>query len=320
MSSQPRYFVLFCLLLLISFMSLGCKHASATPTLAPIDTEQVVKVTLPSTTPSIIITSTPTVIAEVPAVTETVSLPSNWQDLPIVPTLSAKAKEIYQYGLTLGNDPHRFTKIGDGEISANWFLKPYDLGPNYYNLGSFTDLNQTIEYFAGSYSHQSQVAKRGYNTTKILDPKQADKSVCLQGETPLDCEIRIYKPSFALISMGTNQVWQSENYEQGLRIILDTLIRNGVVPILSTKADNLEGDFRINIIITNLAAEYELPVWNFWKICQGLPHKGLQPDLEHLTYISSNDFTDPKAMAYAWPNRNLTALQVLNSIYLEVTR
>lgn len=260
--------------------------------------------------------STPVLPSKTPA--NTSSKITNWQDFPIVPTLSPKALEIYEYGQILGNNTKRFTKIGDGEISANWFLVTYDKVPAKYNLGPYKNLSKTIEYFAGSFERKSQTAKRGYNTTKILDPKESNKTVCLKNESPLECEIRIYKPSFALISMGTNQAWDAIVFEKELRIILDTLIKNGIVPILSTKADNVEGDHRINKIIAKLADEYQLPLWNFWKACQTLPNNGLQKDLEHLTYFSKNDFGDQKAMTFAWPNRNLTALLTLESMFKQI--
>lgn len=239
----------------------------------------------------------------------------DWQDLPIIPDLTPEAIAIYQRGLSLGNNPRAFTKIGDGEISAGWFLKIYDGDPQNYQLGAHQDLEQTIAYFSGSFRHSSAAAKRGFNTTKILDPKMSDRALCHKDESPLKCEIRLYRPSFALISLGTNQVWEAEIFIPELQKIIETLIENGVVPILSTKADNLEGDHRINIAIAELAKKYHLPLWNFWKVCQDLPSHGLQIDQEHLTYIQDYDFTNRTTMSYAWPNRNLTALQVLDMLY-----
>jgi hypothetical protein len=316
-----RKYLLFTLLILtlvliISIQSLA--HPSYKPIPKNNPQESFLVSTL-ETTPETVPTQTIQALPSQPA-NPTPTTVTNWQDLPIVPTLSPKALKIYNYGLSLGNNPKRFTKIGDGEISANWFLVTYDKVPAKYNLGPHKNLSETIEYFAGSFEHKSQTAKRGYNTTKILDSKEANKSVCLKNESPLDCEIRIYKPSFALISMGTNQAWDAIVFEKELRIILDTLIKNGIVPILSTKADNVEGDHRINKIIAKLAIEYQLPLWNFWKACQTLPNNGLQKDLEHLTYFSKNDFGDQKAMTFAWPNRNLTALLTLESIFKQITQ
>ncbi len=56
-----------------------------------------------------------------------------------------------------------------------------------------------------------------------------------------------------------------------LRKVLDTLLANGVVPILSTKADNREGDHQVNLEMAELAAEYNIPLWNFWPVPGDLP-------------------------------------------------
>jgi hypothetical protein len=103
-----------------------------------------------------------------------------------------------------------------------------------------------------------------------------------------------------------------------MRRILDILLSKNVLPILSTKGDNLEGDHRINQKMACLALEYDVPLWNFWSAIQPLPNHGLQPDLEHLTY-GINDFDDSYAMQSAWTLRNLTALQVLDTVWRIVT-
>ncbi len=221
--------------------------------------------------------------------------------------------EVYRRGQELGNNPQAFSKVGDGGISTVWFLSHYDLGPEYYNLGDYSDLQPVIDYFAGSFGRLSLAAGRGFNTTIILDPARADNSQCNPDETPLDCEVRLHQPSFAFISLGTNQVWYPETFEPEMRLIIERLLAQSVIPILSTKADNLEGDHRINAIIVNLAYEYNVPLWNFWQAVQPLPNHGLQADLEHLTYAGS-DFSNLVAMQSAWPWRNLTALQILQFV------
>ncbi len=243
--------------------------------------------------------------------------PEAWQSWDVLPTLTPPALAIYQRGLEMSNNPHAFSKVGDGEISAAWFLTDFDLGLEFYDLGPYSDLETTIGYFAGSFSRQGMAAHRGFNAQRVLDPSLADPNLCQINETPLDCEIRLNHPSFALISMGTNQVWQPDEFEAGMRQIIETLIAHGVVPVLSTKADNLEGNGRINLSIARLAVEYDLPVWNFWLAVQPLPEHGLQKDHEHLTYYP-NVFTDPEAMKYAWPVRNLSALQLLEQLRMEI--
>jgi len=178
-----------------------------------------------------------------------------------------------------------------------------------------------IENFHGSFERVGFASQRGFNTQKIIDPSaNKDSTFCKQGESPLNCELRLNKPSLAFISLGTNQVWQPEQFEMGLRKILDILISKGVLPILSTKGNNLEGDHRINRTVTCLAQEYDVPLWNFWAAIQPLPDHGLQADLEHLTYYGINDFNDPNALQCAWTVRNLTALQTLKAVWRGVNK
>ena len=242
----------------------------------------------------------------------------DWPTWPVIPEVSETIVHLYQRGQQGGNNPRAFSKIGDGEISAEWFLTAFDLGEAYYDLGPYQDLSRVIEHFAGSFQRTGIAARRGFNTQKILDASLNDPALCQAGESPLACELRLHQPAFAILSLGTNQIWKPDEFETGMRQILDTLLSQNVVPILSTKGDNLEGDHRLNLIIACLAEEYEVPLWNFWSAIQPLPAHGLQPDLEHLTYGIS-DFNDPQAMQTAWTVRNLTALQALDAVWRGVS-
>jgi hypothetical protein len=271
-------------------------------------------------------TLVPASVLPVPTLTSEAVLPSPficdvaWQEFPAIPQVTDAARTLYRAGLTQGNDPRAFSKIGDGEISTDWFLTPFDLGGEHYDLGGYQSLKITIENFQGSFERSSLAARRGFNTILILDPSASDPASCNSGESPLDCELRIHNPSIAMLSLGTNQVHRPEEFESGMREIIDVLISRKVLPILSTKGDNLEGDHRINRTIACLAQEYEVPLWNFWAAVQPLPNHGLQPDQEHLTYSGTNDFDDSRAMQYAWAVRNLTALQVLDDVWKSVNR
>jgi hypothetical protein len=243
----------------------------------------------------------------------------DWQSWPVIPAVSETARDLYQRGQESGTNPRAFSRIGDGEISTDWFFTAFDLGESYYDLGPYQNLRPVIENFAGSFRRIGPAARRGFDTQKILDPLLRDPSLCQSGETPLTCELRVQRPAFAILSLGTNQVWKLEEFETGMGQILESLISQNVVPILSTKGDNLEGDHRINRTIACLAQQYDLPLWNFWSAIQSLPNHGLQPDLEHLTY-GITDFDDSKAMQSAWAVRNLTALQVLDAVWRGVTK
>lgn len=301
---------------LLVFTLTACATPQQAATLTPASTlthpAKTIDASAPSTltptlaaTAALSATSTPTPLAD----------PKAWMKLPVVPqTVSQRAKEIYATGQKLGNQPNVFTLVGDCDATPTWFLGDFDLGPKHYNLGSYTNLQDEIDYFQGSFGHQSLAVRRGFVAASVLAPLWADPKKCEKGETPLSCEIRITKPAFAFILLGTNDYNHRKAFEPNMRKILDQLIEKGVLPILGTKADNMEKDYSLNAAIARLATEYELPLWNFWAATDPLPAHGLDPDLTHLTW-ASNDFSDPAKMQSAWPWRNLTALQTLEVVW-----
>lgn len=244
--------------------------------------------------------------------------PLDWQQMPVVPVIDEaqrqRLQEIYQRGLELGNNPQAFSKVGDCGSTPSWFLGDFDRGPRYYSLGEHTYLEPVIDYYQGSFARTSLAAKAGFTTASVLTPLWADRKQCEANESPLACEYRLHRPSIALITLGTNDIWHADEFEPQLREIIEYSIDQGVIPVLSTKADNLEGDGSLNAIIHRLAQEYQLPLWNYWLAVQPLPDGGLQDDGAHITF-AGNRFDDPRAMEKGWPWRNLTALQVLDAVW-----
>ena len=300
----------FCLLIgLFAFLIVACGNQAAAPQFPSQSS------TPPTSTVQPVVTQA---IKASPVISQALSC-EDWQSWPVIPMLSETSRELFQRGQVRGNDSRAFSKIGDGEISTEWFFTAFDLGEAHYDLGAYQGLQPVIEYFGGSFERIGMAAKRGFNTHKILDTAMGDPSICESDESPLTCELRLHYPAFAILSLGTNQVWSPDEFEAGLRQILEILLSQNVLPILSTKGDNLEGDHRINHTIACLAQEYDIPLWNFWSAVQPLPKHGLQPDLEHLTYYGKMDFDDVDAMQSAWTVRNLSALQALDAVWSGVT-
>ena len=242
-------------------------------------------------------------------------LPEDWQAWPVVPYVSPNAIAIYRRGLEAGTDPAHFSKVGDCQNVSTYFLGMFDQ-PGKYTLGEeYEYLRPTIDHFAGSWNRTSAAVKGGFNVASVLSPLMVNKELCAPGETPLSCELRLHNPSIVIISMET---WWSkkpgEEYEKYMRQILDQVIAHGAVPIIATKADNLEGDHRINGTIAKLAYEYDIPMWNFWAATDPLWRHGVSEDGFHLT-VGHNDFNDRLAMRYGWPWRNLTALQAIDAVW-----
>ena len=243
---------------------------------------------------------------------------STWEELPVLPEVTDNAREIYLRGLELGNNPAAFSKVGDCGSSPSWFLGVFDDGPDFYRLGDYTYLEEVIEHFRGSYGRTSVAARSGFNASSVFSPLWSDPEVCEPGEGPLACEYRVYRPSFAFIMLGTNDRWHQEEFEGRLREIVEYTLERGIVPILATKPDNLEGDGSLNAAVARVALAYDVPLWNEWKALQPLPNHGLQEDGAHLTW-EPNWFDHPVVMRAGWPNRNLTALQALDVVWRAVT-
>ena len=235
-----------------------------------------------------------------------------WMFMPVVPEFSDTAREIYQRGLAMGRDPRRFSKAGDCESTTGWYLSDFDRHPPTYSLGEYAYLQTTINYYSGSFGRESLAVRRGANTASLLTTLWADPSQCQPGESMLACEYRVHNPSIVIIAIGSNDIVGINSFEAQMRHIIEYTISQGIVPILGTKADNAEGGHRLNIILGDLAYEYDIPLWNFWWAIQPLPNHGLDSDGYHLTF-ASNNFDNPERMQSAWPWRNLTALQTLDA-------
>lgn len=131
-----------------------------------------------------------------------------WMQMPAVPTgISDSMREIYQRGLELGNDPNRFAVIGDCQNVSSYFLATFDK-PGDFSLGDeYAYLQITIDYYRGSFSRTSLAVKGGFNVAAVLSPLRADPKSCNPGESPLDCELRVWNPSVVFVGMET---WWSE--------------------------------------------------------------------------------------------------------------
>lgn len=245
--------------------------------------------------------------------------PTPWQEMPVVPVVSETTVEIYQRGLELGNDPRAFSVVGDCQNVTAYFLEDF-AHPGQYDLGEYQYLQEAIDYFYDSFARERAAVRGGYNVAAVLSPLWADPETCEERESPLECEFRLNSPSIVIISMET---WwydrPASSYANYMRQIVEFSIEHGVVPILATKADNLEGDNSINAAIVQVAQEYDVPLWNFWLAVKPLPGHGLTEDAFHLRYARPF-FNMPENMQHGWPVRNLTALQALDAVWRGVTR
>jgi hypothetical protein len=259
-----------------------------TPVHQPSASESIVIHTKPSSTstqPMVNLHADSTVTAE-PTHENSATVTLNvdqWKTWPVLPSgVSEEMKELYQAGLEMGNNPQAFSIMGDCHSLPDVFLGRYDKNPEAVKQLK-PALQETVLHFQGSFNRYSPTVTLGATAGAILwfGWNQNEEGYCLDGEIPIDCELRVHKPIIAFVHVGTHYETRHDAY---LTTIIEKLIANGTVPIIVIKADNLELDERVNETLARLAVEYKLPVWNFWAAVQDLPNLGLND--ENPMYLS----------------------------------
>lgn len=244
--------------------------------------------------------------------------------IPIVPSISGNAVAILRRGLEQGRNPQHFIQIGDSNSASQAFLGL--LGQGNYTLGSYSYLQPTIEFYTGgginSFSQKQQTAQSGNLTTTITDPIFADPRFC-PGVAPLDCEINRTSPSIAVIYLGAadRQSIDHDTYYNALRTIVDRLVANNVLPILTlmpTKPHPQRSELKgmeFNMIMLDIARQYDIPVINMWAAVRNLPENGMENDLLHFTY-SGSAFLNFAGGEQQWgyTRWNLEVLKTLHAI------
>lgn len=265
-----------------------------------------------TSTPTFTLTKAPTSASPSPTVTSTTTpdtrpLPRNWRAWPVLPTVSPRAVEIYRRGRELGVIPYTFSVVGDCQSEPQVFLGIYatnrnPIGPDH------PELQETIRLFYNSFWHDSVAVRDGLSAPSVLNPLWNDPQRCQADESPLACELRTYRPMIVFVNLGTN--WRPDVsvsvYEKYLREIVDEIIASGAVPILTNKADNVEGDYAINRVTAQVAYDYDIPHLNFWRAVQPLENHGLDPNRH-----PPNVYLTPQA----WDVRNWVALQALDLVW-----
>jgi hypothetical protein len=201
----------------------------------------------------------------------------DWKEWPVLPAyISEEMRRLYQEGLRKGTDPTAFSIIGDCQSQPEEFLGIFDTDPrSLANLPA--PLQETARNFAGNFGRYSPTIRDGITAGAVLWNEWANNyhrgQVCKANENPLSCELRVNNPSIVFIHIGTH--WEARNHRY-LTLIVEMIKEHGAVPVMVTKADNREGDERINYQTVQVAEELGVPVWNFWASVQHTPNNGLE--------------------------------------------
>ncbi len=229
------------------------------------------------------------------------------------PETEAHVREILERGQELDRNPYAFSKMGDSQSLIAYFFVWFD--QNRYDLGIYEHLQPAIDFYRGSFQRYGMAVRNGLHAWAAHRAGNADPLLCEEDESMLSCEIRIHNPSVLLIRVGTNDTAESDAFERALRYTVEYAAAEGIVPVLATKADRFEGpDNRNNRTIRRVAADLNVPLWDFDKLAATLPGRGLGEDDVHLTAAFSNDYTDPDTFERGFPVNDLSGLFVLDRI------
>lgn len=258
-------------------------------------------------------------------------------DTPIFLNMDTDAvEEIFEAGQVNGNHPNVFTTVGDSNTTNGDFLRPIGLSNSPCDLGEYEYLRETIDYFSvpptendrNSFTRESIAADRGFSTYSALDPFWADSDLCLPNESPLVCEYRVTEPSISLIMLGQIDINYAgtsiASYRANMEEIITTSIEHGVIPVLSTIVFLPERDvyplsLQYNMVILDLAEEYQIPLINLWLAVQPLPNVGIGPDRSHLrAEVGRFCSFDGAEQELGGTLRNLLNLQALHLIQTNI--
>lgn len=202
---------------------------------------------------------------------------ANRNAMPAYIFSTVRGKALFQAALKAGRDPRIFTVAGDS--NAAWGIVPGLLAGGQVNfVGRNPSLRGVIARFDGALARQSVAVGGGFRAADMFDPAFAQKpNICAPDEGVYVCELRQSHASIVFIQLGTGDRFVWHDYEATLRRMIDTAIAAKVLPILFTKADEME-QYQggapmgyINEVIRKLAAEYQLPWVDFFEATRPLP-------------------------------------------------
>lgn len=233
-------------------------------------------------------------------------------------------REIYQIGVSNGNNPAVFAKFGGSTSETTEYL--YYFSDPARNLDEYTYLQETIDYYSTSlvprnvpsgsstplvtpFQRRSYGGRNGLvlrQIATVLEDGDYPYYATCAGETNLDCEIDAIRPSIAILWFGINEPFEempASQFKAEYKAVLEHLLSRHVLPIIGTIGRNCYNQFghdgscydelvaEYNIAIKALAQELRIPYIDFATVLGELPNDGLHPDMLHLSSPSPISLT-----------------------------
>ncbi len=196
---------------------------------------------------------------------------SNWL------TLGPRAKALYQQAIKSGRDGRVFAIAGDS--NSTWQRNMGRIAAGNFSFNGIGHLRNVVARFDPSFARVSAAVGGGFRAADMFDPamSQMKSKLCLPDEGMFPCELRLSNAAIVFIQLGTGDKFVWRDYEANMRRMIEHALAKHVLPVLVTKADDLEsiqGGASFNFIndtIRRLAAEYQLPLDDFHAATRNLP-------------------------------------------------
>ncbi len=196
-----------------------------------------------------------------------------------IPRITPQQRAIWQNSARAGKDLNLFTVVGDCNSQPSVYLRR--LASGQFDASALEPrLQAVVQRFAPSFGRVSLAAQGGFGSHSMMDPTWADGALCDAQMGPFECELWVSRASIVFISLGTQEQYSWQEFEKYYRPMVEHALNTGVLPVLVTKADDIETvsdapSGHINGVIRRLADEYSVPLLDFWAATRDLPNNGL---------------------------------------------
>jgi len=196
-----------------------------------------------------------------------------------IPRITPQQRAIWLNSPRFGKDPNTFTVVGDCNAQPSVYLRRLAAGQ--FDASALEPrLQAVVARFSRSFGRVSLAAQGGFGAHSMMDPTWADGALCGIKQGPFECELWVSRASIVFIALGTQEQYTWQSFEQHYRPMIEHALSKGALPVLVTKADDIETGAGapsgyINAVIRRLAQEYQVPLLDFWAATRELPNNGL---------------------------------------------
>lgn len=200
---------------------------------------------------------------------------TNTAALPEWIRLGPRAKALFAQAVKAGRDARMFSIAGDS--NSTWQRDMGRVASGVFDYDKYGFLRTIVARFDPAIARVSKAVGGGYRAADMFLPEMAAPKGCNAGEGMFACELRESRAAIVFIQLGTGDKFVWSEFEANTRRMIDHALANSVLPVLVTKADDIESiqggaSFgHINDTLRRLAAEYQLPLIDFYAATRTLP-------------------------------------------------